>query len=356
LKRSIIKEKFNLRSIIIFAIFLLCTTDTLLATETDSLFKSETVIKMLLRADFSALQKDRTENAVYHQGELIYFGPDGESKKLDVKIIVRGNFRLKPENCNFPPISVHFNKNEVENTVFKNQDKLKLVTPCQNEIDVFDEYLIYKMYNQVTDKSLKVRLVKILFYDTSKRKELFEKYSFFIEDKKHFEERNNCTEIKVNVVPYYLERENVKRVSVFQYIIGNKDWYFHTRHNILLMQPKDTSIVPYAVPYDFDFSAFVDASYTKPPDVPDELLPNRRIYKGLCFTTDEFEEVFDFYRKLKPVFESIINNMELIPKSERKIRIKYIGYFYNVIENKEQFKKEFLDVCETKKTYGIVEK
>ena len=51
------------------------------------------------------------------------------------------------------------------------------------------------MYNQVTDKSLKVRLVKILFYDTSIRKELFEKYSFFIEDKKHFEERNNCSEI-----------------------------------------------------------------------------------------------------------------------------------------------------------------
>ena len=47
------------------------------------------------------------------------------------------------------------------------------------------------MYNQVTDLSFKVRLVKILYFDTGRNKPVFEKYSFFIEDKDHVAERNN---------------------------------------------------------------------------------------------------------------------------------------------------------------------
>jgi hypothetical protein len=269
--------------------------------------------------------------------------------------MVRGNFRLKPENCSFPPLSVHFIKNEVENTLFKNQSKLKLVTPCQNEIDVFDEYIIYKMYNLVTDKSLKARLVKIRYIDTSTGKKVFEKYSFFIEEKKRFEERNNCTEVTENMLPFALEKESVKRVSLFQYLIGNKDWFYNTRHNILLMQPKDSSSVPYAVPFDFDFSSFVNAAYTKPKGIPDDMLPSRRIYKGLCYSPAEFEELFDFYRKMKPEFESVINNLKQLPKADKKLRIMYIQEFYKIIDDKEQFKKEFLDVCETKKTYGLPE-
>jgi hypothetical protein len=330
-------------------------TSSVLASETDSLFKSDEIIKIELRANFSAIQQDRTGNPVYHDCELVYYDSNKVEIKLFVRLMVRGNFRLKPENCSFPPLSVHFRKNEVENTLFKNQDKLKLVTPCQNEIDVFDEYIIYKMYNLVTDKSLKVRLVKIRYFDTSTGEMVFEKYSFFIEDKKHFEERNNCTEITVNMFPFALEKENVKQVSMFQYLIGNKDWFFNTRHNILLMQPNDSSSVPYAVPFDFDFSAFVNAAYSKPKGVPDDLLPSRRIYKGLCYTPAEFEEIFDFYRKLKPEFEAIIINMELLPKSDKKLRIKYIQDFYKIISDKELFKKEFLDVCKTKKSYGLSE-
>lgn len=211
------------------------------------------------------------------------------------------------------------------------------------------------MYNIITDKSLKARLAKIIFYDTGTRTQVFEKYSFFIEEKKNFEQQNKCTEVTKNIYPFFLDKDLTKKVSIFQYMIGNKDWFFHTRHNIILMQPADTNVVPFPVPYDFDFSAFVNAEYTKPAGVPDEMLPNRRIYKGICYSAAEFEEVFDFYRKLKPEFESIINQMKPLPKAERNLRIKYIQDFYNIIGDKERFKKEFLDVCETKKTYNIPE-
>jgi hypothetical protein len=310
---------------------------------------------MELRTDFSAIEIDRTGNPVYHNGELIYYSPDGDTTKLSVKVRARGNFRLNPENCDFPPLLLNFNISEVKNTLFDNQDRLKLVTPCQSEEDLLEEYLIYKLYNQITDLSMKARLVKILYYDTRIDKRVFDKFSYFIEEKDHIAERNNAFEKDKLMTPFDLNGENVKRMTVFQYIIGNKDWFITTRHNIIILQPNDTSLAPYAVPYDFDFSGFVNASYTKPRDVPEELLEKRRKYKGICYTVDEFNDVFDYFRELRPVFESIINNMKLISRNSRRQDIKYLEDFYKVTENNELIKQEFLNVCNTKKDYGITD-
>ena len=324
-----------------------------MAAETDSLFQSDEIINMELRSDFSALNYDRVGNPVYRNGELIYYTPGGETKKLSVKVMVRGHFRRNPANCYFPPLYVNFKTDEVKNTLFDNQDKLKLVTPCQNEEDVLDEYIIYKMYNQVTDLSMKVRLVKILYYDTGKGKEVFEKYSFFTEEKEHVAERNNSFAKDRFVTPFDLNSENVKKISVFQYIIGNIDWQFTSRHNIVIMQPNDTTMAPCAVPYDFDFAGFVNAYYAKPKELPEEQFVSRRVYKGLCYSASEFKDIFEFYQELRPKFESIINNMDLISKNKRKERIRYLDYFYTTIESSELFKREFLDACKTKKDYNI---
>jgi hypothetical protein len=352
LTKLIYHIKLKFLELILTTLSVFSVANPVLFAKNDVLFSSDKIIKMELRSDFTALQKDRTGNPVYHDGELTYKIRGSEAKKLSVKIMVRGNFRRNPQNCSFPPLYLNFKKNEVINSIFENQDKLKLVTPCQNEEDLFDEYMIYKMYNRVTDLSMQVRLVKILYFDTGIGKKLFEKYSFFIEEKEHVAERNNAHEIAKYVLPFDLIRENVKRVSVFQYMIGNIDWYFHTRHNILILQPNDTSLAPSAVPFDFDFSAFVNADYTKPKGVPDDLLKNRRVFKGLCFTNEEFEEIFKFFRDLRPEFESIIKNMKHISWENRKQILEFIGYFYTVTESPELIKKEFLDVCETKKTYG----
>ncbi len=354
-KKIIDRIKTGYTKILLFVFFSGYFTNAVLAFQVDSLFVSDEIINIELRSDFSAIEKDRVKNPEYHDGELIYYNSNGESTTLSVKVMARGNFRRDPANCSFPPLFLNFKKHEVKNTLFDNQDELKLVTPCQQEDDVLKEYLIYKMYNQVTDSSLKVRLVKILYYDTRKGEELFNKYSFFIERKEHLAERNNSFEKDIFMTPYDLNRQEVGKMAVFQYIIGHKDWFVTTRHNIIIMQPNDTSLEPYAVPYDFDFSAFVNAGYTKPKGVPDELLSNRRIYKGICYSTDEFKDIFTYYQKLKPEFESIINNMELLSKSQRRQLITYIDYFYSVTSNSALIKQEFMDVCETKQNYNISE-
>jgi len=322
----------------------------------DTLFKSDQILTLELRSDFSAIQIDRADSPEEHDGELIYNSPDGKKISFSVKVMARGNFRRNPENCNFPPLRLNFKKSEVINTIFDNQDKLKLVTPCQFEEEVLEEYAIYRMYNLVTERSFKVRLARITYFDTRKGKKIFERHSFFIEDKDHLAERIGAFVDERILAPTKLEHSNFKYLPVFQYMIGQKDWFITTSHNIAIMQPNDTTLAPYAVPYDFDFSALVGAEYSLAGGVPNSIGTNRRAYLGTCLTRAEFDEIFAFYRKLRPEFESLINNMYLISKTGRKRMNNYIDHFYKVIEKDELIKQEFQDNCLTRKDLGIIEK
>jgi hypothetical protein len=325
------------------------------AHETDTLFLSDELIYLDLSSHFSEIRADTSKDPKPHPGKLIYRNPDGKTQTFTVKVRARGDFRRNPEICTFPPLLVNFRKNEVRNTIFNNQDKLKLVTACQREEDVVEEYVIYKLYNQVTDLSLKVRLVKVRYFDTRTDKEVFERYSFFIEHEDQMAERNNMTERNSLLTPFDLDRENFMKMSVFEYLIGNRDWFISSRKNVVILQSGDNPKPLYSVPYDFDFAGLIDASYAKPRDVPEKFLSKRRVYKGLCYTEEEFKRTFEFFRKLKPVFESIINNQEIISKATRKENLRYLESFYTTIEDKELFKKEFLDVCETRKMYNLPE-
>jgi hypothetical protein len=325
----------------------------IIADKTNPLFESDEIIKLELRSDFMAIDKGRNGDPEYYDGELIYYSPDGKHEIFSVKVMARGHFRRNPEICSFPPLLVNFKEKEVNNSIFENQNKLKLVTPCQDEEDVLDEFLVYKMYNQVTDLSLKVRLARILYFDTGSGKKLFEKYSFFVEDKEDMAKRNNAVAKDMFLTPFDLNRENFKKMALFEYLIGNKDWYVTSRKNVIILEPEDTSLGYMAVPYDFDLSGLIDAAYSKPEGVPEHVLADKRIYKGLCYTDEEFNDVFEYFRKLKPVFESVINDQELIPKYNRKKIIRYINYFYTVIKYDTLVRDEFLSACQTRKDFNL---
>jgi hypothetical protein len=352
---SIYRLRLNLMKILSLTLSLFLLADPAEGTGIDSLFRSEEVIEMELRSDFSAIQREREGNPEYHEGELIYLSGTGEKTVLKVKVMARGNFRLKSSNCQFPPLLVNFKKGEIKTTLFENQDKLKLVTPCQNEADLLDEYTVYKMYNQVTDLSFKVRLVSILYFDTSLDKALFEKYSFFIEDKDHVAERNNLVAEDRIATPFDIDRDNYIKLSLFQYLIGNKDWWVSSRKNIVLMQSDDHTSGLYTVPYDFDFSGFVNADYSRPSGIPNYSIIDRRRYKGICFTDEEFSKVFDFYRELRPAFESIISNQDLISRYDKKTNLRYIKEFYTVIDNKNLTEQNILNLCETRQDYNLAD-
>ena len=346
----ILKSGFLKFLVRVFSLFIILST--VAEAKEDNLFRSDKIIRMELRSDFSAIQKERTGAPEYHNGELIY--SIGFKKiKIPVRVIARGNFRLNPENCQFPPLYINFKKVDDKNSLFNNQDRLKLVTPCQSDELVVEEYLVYKLYHQVTEMSLDVRLVTMVYFDTGTNTLLFEKYSYFIEDKERFAKRVDARENNEFMTPYDLDRESFKKLSVFQYMIGNADWFITPVKNILLVQPNDLTKSPVAVPYDFDYTDFLNADYTKIKGLPDNLVSSRRVYRGICLTMEELDSTLRYFREMRPVFESIINKNRILDKLERIKLLSFIGEFYSIIENPDEVKQRFIDSCLKEEEYHI---
>lgn len=322
----------------------------------DSLFLSDDVLYLEIRTDFKAILKDRSGDAVYQEGEIRYPGKGNGFIAIPVRVAPRGNFRLKPENCSFPPLLLNFKKEDVKNTLFDKQDKLKLVTPCREEKEVIEEYIIYRMYQEVTHLSLKVRLAVVRYIDAESDSLLFTGHSFFIEDKERAAKRLGATVYDKMVTPFDLDHDSFRKLAFFQFMIGNKDWYVSSRHNIIIMMPDNNSEKPFAVPFDFDFSGMINAAYTKAKGSSPEPSPARRLYKGLCYTSGELEEVFKFFRQLKPKFISLVKESKLISRYDKNEITDYISYFYYLSKSKSLIKEEITDKCETKALYNIPEK
>ena len=338
---------FVLKSLLLFSF----STIGSLVIAQDRLFQSEDVINLTIKANFDEILDDRDEDREYHDGLILYTSDIGEESEIPVRLKVRGNFRRNPQNCKFPPLMLNFKTKEVKGSLFENQDKLKLVTPCQYEEDVIEEYLTYKLYNELSEYSLKVRLVKILYLNSRKDKKVFEKYSFIIESEDRAAERLDSKIIEKFYFPFDLDTTITSRMTVFNYMIGNKDYYITSRHNVYIMQPDDSNRLPYPVAYDFDWAEFIDAAYTKPKGVPEELLEDRRVYFNICYSEETFAEIFEYFKELRPRFEQKIRDAELLKNFSKKQSLKYLEEFYDIIENKEQIKSEFLDVCRKKSYY-----
>src|SRR5258706_5412701 len=124
------------------------------------LFEKEEVFDITLSGNMWELLNDRSKMSRYHPMLLSYKKQDGSSISLETEIKTRGHFRKLKENCIYPPLLIHFFKTEsIQSSIFKEQDKLKLVMPCQGDEYVIHEWLVYKLYNLVTPKSFKENLV-----------------------------------------------------------------------------------------------------------------------------------------------------------------------------------------------------
>ncbi|HLF33534.1 MAG TPA: hypothetical protein VI583_04825 [Cyclobacteriaceae bacterium] len=315
------------------------------------IFLDNALMEAEIRSDFDAILSDRDDDPMNHDAMFSYIGPGGDTITIPTRLRVRGVFRRDPKNCSFPPLWVNFKKEDIKGTLFENQDRLKLVTPCQFERYVLQEYMIYKMYNLVSEMSYRVRLVRVKYFNTAKNKLLFTRLSFFIEDNDIMAARNgerNVTEKFHN--PYKVDREQMIKAGLFEYMVGNKDWYITSRHNITLIW-KDSLEAPYPVPYDFDMSGLIDAEYRKPAGVPEELLIDTQVYQGICMTEEEKKAAFGFFENLRDDFELTITEIPDAPRSLKNQTINYLKRFFDIINDPERVKSEIDMRCDKFQNY-----
>ncbi|HVG15874.1 MAG TPA: hypothetical protein VM935_12965 [Chitinophagaceae bacterium] len=320
---------------------------------TGGLFDNEEVLEIKLSGNVRALFNNRADDAPYQPLILTYKGTDGNYVSINLRAKTRGNFRRKKENCTYPPIQLNFTKKDAKPSLFDQQDKLKLVTPCSGDNYVVREYLVYKLYNLITPKSFRARLAKVTFFDTEKKKEtVFQ--SILLEEDEQMAARNNTKLMEIkNLSGENTETETFLKMAVFQYMIGNTDWSVPFLHNIRILS-FDPASVPSVVPYDFDHSGIVNAPYALPPEQLELKSTQQRRFRGYCISDwKTMDAVIATYNRLKEDIYKQYTTCTLLDAKYVKATTRFLDDFYATINNPKRLKEEFSFPCKAGINYTI---
>jgi len=323
--------------------------------QSSNFFDDDEVITLNLRGDLKTVFKDRGDDSQYHSASLQYKA-DLNTINIPIKIKTRGHFRKISSNCKYPPILLNFKKSSIpKSSIFEGQDKVKLVTPCQGEKYVIHEYLVYKLYNLITPRSFKARLVKVIFQDTVNNKNSIPYYGILLEEEKQMAKRNQSSAMeKIGLRPERTQKEDFLKMAVFEYMIGNTDWSVQYQQNIKLITTDSTSL-PTAIPYDFDHAGIVRAPYAKPaPELQLSSTLQRR-YRGYCIPEmNQFTVVFETFNRLKDDFYALYDDNPLLSNSYQSQTLKFLDRFYETINNPKKVRKAFSYPCNKSGTGNVV--
>ena len=294
------------------------------------LFKNEEILDLSLRFDITKYQRKKPKDE-YMKAILTYHINKQDSINKEIKLKSRGEMRNG--YCSFPPIRLNFKKADFQKADMKKIENIKLVTHCQsgNEEYLFKEYLIYKLYNVLTDNSFRVRLVKIEYINTAKKSKPVQTYAFFIEPIEMLAERINAVEVNsVNLTQKDIVPEMMDRVAIFNYMIGNTDWSVPNQHNSKILSPLGLNLTGQGliVPYDFDYSGLVDADYAIPYEPLGLSSIRDRRYVGICRTEATFSKALKEFTGKKEAFYKVIKDFPLLDEKEKTKMIRYLDSFY----------------------------
>lgn len=318
------------------------------AAERAPLFAAHDPLVVTLEADIRNLKRERDEE-IEREGSFTFPGPDGQPMTVPLRLTTRGIFRLDKGNCNFPPLRLDLPRGRVEGTVFDGQNRLKLVSPCndrreESQVYVLLEYLVYRTFNLLTPLSYRVRLLEITFRDTSGENEERTKYGFLIEDVDRLAERHLAVEVEFpQFHPYNMEERQAGLVDLFEFMIGNTDWSAPFFHNIKMIRADGPTY--YVIPFDFDFSGAVDADYAEPD--PDLGLRNvrERLYRGFCRDNVDFASLVASFNERRDAIYSMVREFDLLEQRERERLLEYYDGFYDIINDEGRTQREIEWVC-----------
>jgi hypothetical protein len=326
------------------------TDSTLAAVDTlfrdFGLFTSDEILNLSLRFNIGEYMRKKPKEE-YMKATLTYYINDKDSISKEIKLRSRGISRNSI--CNFPPISLNFKKAGFENDEIKKITKLKMVTHCNsgNEEYLFKEFLVYKLYNALTDYSFRVRLVKVDYISTEKKGKIIRSYAFLIEPIDMLAGRTNTVEVdNLKLSQKFIIPEFMDRVNLFNYMIGNTDWSVAGLHNVKVISVTDANYPGLGgiVPYDFDYSGLVNAHYALPAEGLAIKSVTERIYLGACRSEEQFKERLKQFSEKKAEFYRIINEFQYLNEKDKKKMTAYLDEFYKALE-KNQLMNTLLREC-----------
>jgi hypothetical protein len=325
------------------------------------LFSSHEVLEMAIPLDFKTLCRPReSENCDYAPTRLEYVDEHGEAQSIPIEIKTRGGWRSLTQNCSAPLLFVRFSGDKTADTPFAGQTMLPLTTHCGQGLSLdalnnrvrpsqwgqylLKEYLAHLLYNEITDLSIKARLVRMTYPNPLHPNRKTVSYAFFTE---HFESvaaRNNSAVLKrTSFDPQSLDLEAANLLALFQFMIGNTDWSIARERNVVLLKGPDGRHSP--LPFDFDMSGLVNAHYAGPaPRLSiDEV--TERIYLGYCNPAADWDQLLEPYLSNQLVILAKMDEIPGLNKQSTKASKRFLEKFFEILHSDELIKSKIIEQC-----------
>lgn len=304
------------------------TIDTFL-----DLFDETSPMCITLTLDLKRFQREK------HKGEYMpvcfhYELNDTMLLEKTMRIKARGNFRRS--HCNLAPFWLNLRETNVKDENLQNIKRIKIVTHCKGsksyEEYVLKEYLCYKIYNIISPVSFRVRLVRMKYVDTGRDNRVTEGWAFMIEPQEMLAERNDAQLVKKDDLAMRLMRPfEMDVMALFQYMIGNADYSVAGRQNIKILGFPGPGIQRYSpVPYDFDYSGFVDTYYAIPGDNLGIRSVRERYYLGLCREDEAYIAAIEHINQYRDEILQLVEDLEYLDPKSKKNAIAYLQEYFKL--------------------------
>lgn len=320
----------------------------------EPLFRRSEPLQLTITAPIATLTKAGAASDAELPGTV---SVAGSPEVLPITLRPRGITRRKRETCPFPPMWLDFVDKPPASSVFKGQNKLKLVTHCRSPAGfqqyVLSEYAAYRLYNVMTPTSFNVRLANIDYVATDGRP-VTSRIGFLIEDGGEVAKRNQLNEVKgvQRIRSVQLDPRQAVRLALFQYMIGNLDWAMTAGppgsdccHNARLFNVGNATTGYIPAPYDFDYSGLVDAPYAVPPASLKIASVRIRRYRGYCSHNGEIPVVVAEFNAKRTQLLAVLDDVPgLEPAVQSKAR-KYLESFFELISTPEGVADKIEKAC-----------
>jgi len=337
-------------------LLLIALAGPVVAAERAPLFQDDVIMKAVLTAPISQAYEQSDQNVrIYFPGQWTYIDNEGETQRLDVSIRTRGNFRR--EYCDLKPLQLNFKKSQVKGTQFKAQNKLKLVAPCgpgpTAQQNVLMEYMAYRIFEILTDRSFGTRLMRLSYIDSDGQKDSWTDLVFVIEDDGDVAKRLKLDPLRVAYNEFdQLEQSTTALVELFQLMIGNNDYSVlkgpdgdFCCHNIEMFVDENAVGKRIPIPFDFDMSGLVYADYSAPPSHLPIKSVRTRFYRGLCQPTEVLDAAIAHILSKRGEIMALFTETEELSRLSRKRTSNYMEKYFELLEDEEELAEQIVGRC-----------
>ncbi|MDX1381260.1 MAG: hypothetical protein R3233_09070 [Xanthomonadales bacterium] len=349
-------------------LLLLAATLPVAATAQAPLFADDDLLEVALAVDFDALCRPReTEDCDFTPTTLQYRERDGQKHSLPVSIKIRGGWRSLSRNCSVPLLWVQFDEQDVAGTLFEGQSLLPLTTHCGKglaldpmlsgirradyEQYVLREYLGHRLYNALTDYSLRVRLLRIAYPRPGSNRGV-PHYAFFAE---HFDAAAARTgTVRPERGAFDAERLDPQAaglLALFQYMIGNTDWSIARERNTMLLVDAEGRQLP--VPYDLDMSGLVHAKYAGPaPGLPIDDV-RERWFLGYCQPGTDWDALFARFDDRRAELLALADTVPGASRNSLRSTRTFLEGFFDMLDAPDERQARIVDSCQPWPPTGV---